>query len=814
MFPSIHNFFFNQISSHLSLTQLLFNSPALRAIAQQQIITAINILWTADYPTSDELKLLAPLKLFDTLLLKRIYVFCSINLHFTLNFDLKITGGYSPIIQHIPNLSKSDLNNLRAKRILFLDQVSTEDGSFLRPYQILNNNKWTGRTPEWFNKLLSTTWSTSSRKFITPMPTPPIQRLLRNSPQIRDSPSFNPHNEWVITWDASSSDIIYGKSITQTNHPGSQSVTQIQHYIHTYVETFSPSHSTNTNASTPRRMTLFIRPCKGYSCHVYNVSNPSICTLYIATLNLLTIKLYRPLHIPAHITAPKRMWKFPTLHHHTLRTIAYNDYQRSQHSNSFLTPIIPVPRENLPNTLTIYNNNPVLNPLSPLYLKNLVVGFDKVIDRLLFLAHQFINSTDLSFYTDGSLFQEGPHRSLMGFAWIEITTSSNSTPFQGTTMFQPSSTTAETFAVLITLIVSPSNTCINIFTDSLNTIHNYEKFSNGSLSTRQKLKFTTYPVWSLILRLIELKHLVVTFKKVKSHSGDIFNDQADLLSKEATILSPIFISPKSDPSALMTVMFDYLGPLYGNIRKWSQRACHAHLAASNLHNKPQRHLLQLMDIYPIDWSSTSNWLRKNNDNGAPCSFHNDKTTGHKIKLYAHLLPTADIQQRNYPRLYPAHPILCSECTVQVYNNSHIGYCPAHLRELNDSLRTAANYLISLITSSPNAPPSTRDVISSIERSSLFSPVSDMYHPSYLLLHQLVPEELPSVVSLHIRSRKATMEIVEIFIQYFYTQITRKFWRIHSTSFHSWEKSRRITKRKKDLIRSLTAPLDQHVILRT
>ncbi|GES97552.1 ribonuclease H-like domain-containing protein [Rhizophagus clarus] len=464
------------------------------------------------------------------------------------------------------------------------------------------------------------------------MPTPPIQRFLKNSPQIRDSPSFNPHNEWVITWDTSSSDIIYGKSITQTNHPGSQSITQIQHYIHTYVETYSPSHSSNTNASTPRRMTSFIRPCKGCSRHVFNVSNPSICTLYIATLNLLTIKVYRPLHIPAHITAPKRTWKFPTLHHHTLRTIAYNDYQRSQHANSFLTPIIPVPRENSPDTLTIYNNNPVLNPLSPLYLNNLVIGFDKVIDRLLFLAHQFINFTDLSFYTDGSLFQDGPHRSLMAL--------------------------------------------------------------HGSKQL----------------------HL-----KVKSHSGDLFNDQADLLSKEATTLSPIFISPKSDPSALMTVMFDHLGPLYGNIRKWSQRACHAHLATSNLHNKPQRHLLQLMELYPIDWSFTSQWLRKNNNNGAPCSFQNDKTTGHKIKLFAHSLPTADIQQRNYPKLYPAHPILCSECTTQVYDNSHIGYCPTHLRELNVSLRTAADYLISLITSSPNAPPSTRDVTSSIERSPLFSP---------------------------------------------------------------------------------------------
>ncbi|GBC06606.1 hypothetical protein RclHR1_06960004 [Rhizophagus clarus] len=149
---------------------------------------------------------------------------------------------------------------------------------------------------------------------------------------------------------------------------------------------------------------------------------------------------------------------------------------------------------------------------------------------------------------------------------------------------------AETFAVLTTLIVSPANSYVNIFTDLLNTIHNYNKFSRINFFMCQRLKFNTYPVWSLILHLIEQKHLVVTFMKVKSHSGDQFNDQANQLSKEATNLSPIFLSPKSDPSALMTTTFNYLGPLQGNMRKWAQRACHTYLAASNLHNKSQQHL--------------------------------------------------------------------------------------------------------------------------------------------------------------------------------------------------------------------------------
>ncbi|GET02155.1 RNA-directed DNA polymerase from mobile element jockey-like [Rhizophagus clarus] len=634
---------------------------------------------------------------------------------------------------HTTTLGRNDCAKILVNKILIPILEYRNQFSFL--------THRTGRTPHWYEKLLSTTWSTSSMKFITPMPTPPTQRLIRHSPTIKDCLTHNPHNEWTITWDANTSDIIYGKSITQTNHPGSRSITQIQHYIQAYVETFSPTNSTNTNASTPRRMTSFLRPCKGCSRHVYNISNPTICTLYIATDKLIKIKVYRPLHIPAHITSPKRTWKFPTLHHHTLRTIAYNDYQQSQHNSNYLTPVIPVPREHSSETLAFYHQNPILNPLSPLFLKNLIIGFEQLIDRLMFLSHQFINFSDFTFYTDGSLFQDGPNKSIMGFAWIELSTSSNPTSFQGATMFQPSSTTAETFAVLTTLLVTPINSKINIFTDSLNTITNYNKFSRGNISTRQKLKFTTYPVWSLIDRLIEHKHLSVTFTKVKSHSGNTYNDQADLLSKAAVTLSPIFLSPKADPFSLMTATFDYLGPLYGNLRKWTKHACHAYMAASSLHNHSQRHLLHLMDSHPIDWSSTSQWLRKNNDNGAPCSFQNDKITGHKIKSYTHLLPTADLQQRNYPRLYPSRPILCSECNSQVYNNSHIGFCPSHLTDLNHDLQTAAQCLGSLITSSPNAPLSTRDVTLSIGRSALFSQVTDINHPIYLLLHQLVPEEL-------------------------------------------------------------------------
>ncbi|GBC05802.1 hypothetical protein RclHR1_06430003 [Rhizophagus clarus] len=69
----------------------------------------------------------------------------------------------------------------------------------------------------------------------------------------------------------------------------------------------------------------------------------------------------------------------------------------------------------------------------------------------------------------------------------------------------------------------------------------------------------------------------------------------------------------------MTATFNYLGPLHENLRKWSQRTSHAYLAASNLHNKAQQHIIYLITSYSVDWSSTSQWLKKHNDNGSPCN---------------------------------------------------------------------------------------------------------------------------------------------------------------------------------------------------
>ncbi|GBB85480.1 hypothetical protein RclHR1_00120034 [Rhizophagus clarus] len=197
----------------------------------------------------------------------------------------------------------------------------------------------------------------------------------------------------------------------------------------------------------------------------------------------------------------------------------------------------------------------------------------------------------------------------MGFAWIEISSNSIHTPFQGAMAFQPSSTKAETYAILSALITAPSNAMVTINTDSQNVITNYHQFKDPNFSLWKHLKVDTYMFWTLIFKLITSKNPYISIKKIKAHYGNQWNDVADALLKSATNLLPIFLSPANNPNSLLIPTFNHLGPLDSNLRKWTQRTCHAWISVSSLHNHSFKHILNLIHDYPVNWIVTSSWLR-------------------------------------------------------------------------------------------------------------------------------------------------------------------------------------------------------------
>ncbi|PKK43249.1 hypothetical protein RhiirC2_804318, partial [Rhizophagus irregularis] len=79
-----------------------------------------------------------------------------------------------------------------------------------------------------------------------------------------------------------------------------------------------------------------------------------------------------------------------------------------------------------------------------------------------------------------------------------------------------SSTRAEIFALLITLLIAPSNSNLTVYTDSASVISNFEKFKfyNFTLVTRQIFKISNNNIlWKIIMNIIKENNLSVNIFK-------------------------------------------------------------------------------------------------------------------------------------------------------------------------------------------------------------------------------------------------------------------------------------------------------------
>ncbi|PKY43816.1 hypothetical protein RhiirA4_128624 [Rhizophagus irregularis] len=87
-------------------------------------------------------------------------------------------------------------------------------------------------------------------------------------------------------------------------------------------------------------------------------------------------------------------------------------------------------------------------------------------------------------------------------------------------------------AILTALLVSPVNGQITIHTDSQAAIDSFHKSINlSSISPRRYNKIDNNILCTSIHYIIRELKLKISFKKVKAHSGDAFNDIADQQAK-------------------------------------------------------------------------------------------------------------------------------------------------------------------------------------------------------------------------------------------------------------------------------------------
>src|SRR5437762_13771398 len=86
---------------------------------------------------------------------------------------------------------------------------------------------------------------------------------------------------------------------------------------------------------------------------------------------------------------------------------------------------------------------------------------------------------------------------------------------------------AELLAVLLALLVAPTNCSVNLYSDCESIIKHFDYINNGGLiDIRNIFKQPHHNLWLTILQEIKKKNLTVACHKVVSHSNDHPNNTA------------------------------------------------------------------------------------------------------------------------------------------------------------------------------------------------------------------------------------------------------------------------------------------------
>ncbi|PKK57646.1 hypothetical protein RhiirC2_797669 [Rhizophagus irregularis] len=246
--------------------------------------------------------------------------------------------------------------------------------------------------------------------------------------------------------------------------------------------------------------------------------------------------------------------------------------------------------------------------------------------------------------------------------------------YSGSLKFFPSSTKAETMAILTALLVCPPRCKVVINTDSQAAIDAFHKSKNlHSISPRRFNKINNNILWSTIHHVINKLTLKVTFIKVKAHSGDHYNDIADALAKAGRlILTTMTIKHDHLPSQTLTLEWNGEIPLDKDVRKCVGTILNYKRIKNHLHHPYLSFIKNATKDNLIDWSLSSKWFNFNGRNDSTNEKHT-KDLKWKIRCSTLSLPTLDILNRNYPLLINNN-ITCLFCEIEPENNHHLWTC--------------------------------------------------------------------------------------------------------------------------------------------
>jgi len=121
-------------------------------------------------------------------------------------------------------------------------------------------------------------------------------------------------------------------------------------------------------------------------------------------------------------------------------------------------------------------------------------------------------------------------------AFVQVNQDISQISFATTLENFPSSTKTELVACILVLMVVPDHSRLTIYTDCQQIINEFSLLSSLIRYPRKLLKFTSYPLWTVLFKILRYNDLDLQLVKVQGHSGNQFNDLVDQCAKTASSL--------------------------------------------------------------------------------------------------------------------------------------------------------------------------------------------------------------------------------------------------------------------------------------
>jgi hypothetical protein len=228
---------------------------------------------------------------------------------------------------------------------------------------------------------------------------------------------------------------------------------------------------------------------------------------------------------------------------------------------------------------------------------------------------------------------------------------------------------------------------VSIYTDSKNLIHNYNLFRNNEKNYRVQVKNKNHLIsWSTILYIIKILELSIEIHKVKAHTGNKWNDLADVEANKGRMSEFSFSKKQSCTASERKYKLQFFNiEIDDNHRNFIK----------NIHRiKNEEELYSLnrntnIDQKEIDktviYEYIKNNFKKTGDIKKFTTFKDQSRKVFKIKKLMEELPVLENLKKRKPDVYKAN-LKCIRCNTNNEDVKHLWEC----KKANNDIQIIGN----------------------------------------------------------------------------------------------------------------------------